>query len=107
MPPIGLLRHRVTLEAPVETPDGAGGVARSWQTLGEMWAAIEPVATGATVIADRRTARLTHRIVVRKRGDLSLDHRFRLGTRVFTLRSLRDAAEDGRFLECLVEEERT
>jgi SPP1 family predicted phage head-tail adaptor len=107
MPAIGELRHRLTLEAPQETADSLGGVTRNWNTLAQIWAAIEPLGAGDAVIADKRLARLTHRVVMRKRGDVSLNHRFRLGARSFTIRSIRDAAEDGRLLECLVEEERS
>jgi SPP1 family predicted phage head-tail adaptor len=103
---IAQLRHRLTLEAPDETPDGAGGVVRSWTALGEIWAAIEPLSAGESIVADKRVGRLTHRIVIRHRADLTLNHRFRLGTRTFAIRSLRDAEERGRLLECLVEEER-
>jgi SPP1 family predicted phage head-tail adaptor len=103
---IGHLRHRLTLEAPQETADGLGGVTRTWSTLVQVWAAIEPLSGGDAVVAGKRVARLTHRVVMRKRGDVSLNHRFRLGARSFAIRTLRDAAEDGRFLECLVEEER-
>ena len=106
MPAIGELRHRLTLEAPQETPDGLGGVTRNWSALAQIWAALEPLGGGDGVVADKRVARLTHRVVIRKRGDVSLNHRLRLGARSFTIRSIRDAAEDGRFLECLVEEER-
>ena len=105
MSAIGKLRHRLTLEAPNETPDGAGGVERVWTSLGDIWAAIEPVTASDAVIADKRVGALTHRIVVRHR-ELTLDHRFKLGIRVFTIRALRDREEDGRFLECLVAEER-
>jgi SPP1 family predicted phage head-tail adaptor len=103
---IGRLRHRLTLEAPQETADGLGGVTRNWNALAQIWAAIDPLGGGDGVVADKRIAQLTHRVVMRKRGDVSLNHRFRLGARSFTIRSIRDAAEDGRFLECLVEEER-
>ena len=103
---IGKLRHRLTLEAPQETADGLGGVTRNWSALAQIWAALEPLGGADGVVADKRVARLTHRVVMRKRG-ASLNHRFRLGARSFTIRSLRDAAEDGRFLECLVEEERS
>jgi SPP1 family predicted phage head-tail adaptor len=106
MTTIGRLRHRVTLEAPDETPDGAGGVARAWTPLGEVWAAIEPLGAGEAVIADKRLGRLSHRIFIRHRAGLTLNHRLRLGARTFSIRSLRDAEERGRFLECLVEEER-
>ena len=107
MPAIGELRHRLTLEAPQETPDGLGGVTRNWSALAQIWAALEPLGGGDGVVADKRVTRLTHRVVIRKRGGVSLNHRFRLGARSFTIRSIRDAAEDGRFLECLVEEERS
>jgi SPP1 family predicted phage head-tail adaptor len=106
MSAIGRLRHRLTLEAPEEAPDGAGGVVRTWTALGEIWAAIEPLAAADAVIADKRLGRLTHRIVVRRRSDLTLNHRLRLGFRSFAIRALRDADERGRFLDCLAEEER-
>lgn len=106
MTPVGELRHRLILEAPSETPDGAGGVVRTWTMLATVWAAIEPVRAEEQVVADRRLGVLTHRIIVRKRGDLTLNHRFRLGSRVFAIRAVRDAEERERFLECLVEEER-
>ena len=33
-PFIGAMRHRLTLEAPIDTPDGFGGTERSFVTLG-------------------------------------------------------------------------
>jgi SPP1 family predicted phage head-tail adaptor len=80
MPPIAKLHHRLTIEAPEDEPDGAGGVVRLWSPLGQIWAAIEPLAASDAVVADKRIGALTHRIVLRHR--------------------------DGRFLECLVSEER-
>jgi head-tail adaptor len=66
---IGNLRHRLTLEAPVEMSDGAGGVARSWTEAGQIWAAIEPIGANDTVVADKRLGALTHRVTLRRRGD--------------------------------------
>lgn len=106
MSTIGKMRHRLTLEAPEDEPDGAGGAVRIWSPLGQVWAAIEPLGAGEAVIADKRVGALSHRVVLRFRDDLTLNHRFRLGLRTFTLRALRDADETGRFLECLVAEER-
>ena len=103
---IGRLRHRLTLETPDDGPDGAGGFVRVWNPLGQVWAAIEPLSANAAVIADQRVGALTHRVTLRHRSDLTLNHRFRLGDRLFTLRVMRDREEDGRFLECLVAEER-
>ncbi|MCC6946942.1 MAG: phage head closure protein [Bradyrhizobiaceae bacterium] len=106
MTSIASLRHRLTLEAPEETPDGAGGVVRTWTSLGELWAAIEPMSASEAMIADRRAARVTHRVVLRQRSGLTLNHRFRLGQRTFAMQAIRDPDERGRFIECLVAEER-
>jgi SPP1 family predicted phage head-tail adaptor len=102
---IARLRHRLMLEAPDAEPDGMGGVVRVWTSLGEVWAAIEPVSMHEALAADKRVGALTHRAVLRKRSDLTLDHRFTLGVRVFWIRALRETAE-GRYLECLLAEER-
>jgi SPP1 family predicted phage head-tail adaptor len=48
---------------------------------------------------------VTHRIVIRKRSDVSTSERFRLGDRLFRIRGLADPQEDGRYLVCLCEEE--
>lgn len=106
MKAIGELRHRLELQAPDETPDGAGGVARGWASLANVWAAIEPVSMNDALAADKRLGRITHRIVIRRRSEISTTHRFVSGPRSFVLLAVRDADERGRFLECLVEEER-
>jgi len=106
MTSIASLRHRLTLEAPEETPDGAGGVVRTWTSLGAIWAAIEPASASEAVIADRRVARVTHRVTLRQRSGLTLNHRFRLGERTFAIQAIHDPDERGRFLQCLVTEER-
>ena len=47
----GELDRRLTLEAPVETDDGAGGVTRSYQTVTTLWAAVAPVSARADIAA--------------------------------------------------------
>lgn len=106
MTAIGELRHRLDLQAPQETPDGMGGVVRGWESLGQVWAAMESVSMNDAVVADKRLGRITHRIVIRRRSEIGTMHRFVLGERSFVLLAVRDADERGRFLECLVEEER-
>lgn len=106
MTPIGEFRHRLTLQAADEIEDGAGGVTRTWESLGEVWAAIEPLSFDDKVFSDRRVGHLTHRVLVRHRTDITVAHRFVLGARVLAIRAVRDPDERGRLLECLVEEER-
>ncbi len=106
MTAIGEFRHRLTLQASDEVEDGAGGVIRTWETLGQIWAAIEPISLDDKLLSDKRLGVLTHRIVLRHRNDITLSHRFVLGSRVFAVRAVRDPDECGRLTECLVEEER-
>jgi SPP1 family predicted phage head-tail adaptor len=100
----GELRHRLVLEAPVETPDGAGGVSRSYATLAAVWAKVTPVAARSEVVADDPGATVTHQIVVRKRSDMTTQHRFRLGARVYRIVALRDQDASGRFTEIAAQE---
>jgi SPP1 family predicted phage head-tail adaptor len=103
---IGDFRHRLTLQAADEIEDGAGGVARTWEAISEVWAAIEPLSLHDKLNADKRLGLLTHRVLTRHRSDITLSHRFVLGARVFFIRAARDPDERGRLTECLVEEER-
>jgi SPP1 family predicted phage head-tail adaptor len=103
---IGDFRHRLTLQVADEIEDDAGGVMRTWEQLGEVWAAIEPLSLDDRVLSDKRLGLLTHRVILRYRGDITLSHRFVLGARIFFIRAVRDPDERARLLECLVEEER-
>lgn len=106
MTAIAEFRHRLTLQASDEIEDGAGGVARTWETVAEIWAAIHPLSRNDRIMYDKRLGLLTHRVILRYREDITLSHRFVLGFRVFSIRAARDPDERGRVLECLVEEER-
>lgn len=94
----GALRHRLTLEAPVETPDGAGGVVRTFAAQASLWGQIEPVGLRAVPRQDRLMQEVTHRITIRARSGITAAHRLTRGTRLFEIAgfSSRDAA--GRFL---------
>jgi SPP1 family predicted phage head-tail adaptor len=101
----GDLNRRLVLEGPVETPDGAGGVTRSFATVATVWAQLTPVAARAHVAADGLAAIATHRIVIRAGRTINTLNRFRDGTRIFRIVSYRDTA-DRRFLEIDAEEQK-
>jgi SPP1 family predicted phage head-tail adaptor len=103
-PPIGALRHRLTLEAPVDAPDAAGGATRTWNVVATLWAAIEPFVSDANFRALRPEQTTTHRITMRWRGDIDGAKRLRLGARVFAVIATADADERRRRLVCLCEE---
>ncbi len=101
---IGELRHRVRLETPLRSPDGAGGVTETWTLLDEVWAGIRPLGGFETVEADGLKARVTHRITVRHRTDVTAEMRFVLGSRRFHIHAVVDPDERKRILSCLAEE---
>jgi SPP1 family predicted phage head-tail adaptor len=100
----GELRYRLVLEAPVETPDGAGGVTRGYATVTTLWAAIAPTTARAEVVAAGTGATVTHRITIRTGPDVTTRHRLRDGTRIFRIVALRDQDGSGRFLDIHAEE---
>lgn len=88
----GDLNRRLVLEEPTETPDGAGGVTRTFAPVMTLWASVEPVSARNGPIADAQGATVTHRIVVRRRAAVSTRHRFVEGATVYRIVSLRDDA---------------
>lgn len=90
MTAIGELNRRLVLEAPVETPDGAGGVNLSFTPVATLWASLAPTADRADARADAPGAVVAHRIVIRTRADITTRHRFRLGSRIFRIVAVRE-----------------
>jgi SPP1 family predicted phage head-tail adaptor len=100
----GKLNRRLLLEAPAITPDGAGGVIRTFQTLTLLWAALTPVSARPGMAADGAGATVTHRITIRSGPEVTTRHRFRLGARVFQIIAVRDQDGQSRFLDIDVAE---
>lgn len=100
----GLFNRRLTLEAPMEIPDGAGGVARSHESVATLWASVVPVSAREEVEAAQRGVTLTHRIVLRYSADITSRHRFRDGARIFRIVALHDRDGRKRFLDVQAEE---
>lgn len=100
----GRLRLRLTLERATPTPDGAGGSTLSWNAVAVVPADVTPVKADERSVGEGLSDLTLQRIVIRKRPDIFSSDRFRLGARVFRIRSVSDPDEDGRFLECLCEE---
>jgi head-tail adaptor len=96
----GKLKTRLQIQAPVETDDGQGGVARSYTTLTTAWAQVTPVAArgdGAGVEADAEGATARYRIILRSNFSLTLQHRLVDGARIYRIAGIRDA-DDRRFI---------
>ena len=98
--PIGRMRRRVTLEAPVDTPDDIGGVARTFAAVAALWADITPMGGETRFVADQTQERITHKVRLRWRDGVTATMRFRLGARILLIRDVTDESETRRFLLC-------
>jgi head-tail adaptor len=99
---IGQLKHRLTIQESVRTPDGGGGFTTVWQDI-----AVEP-AVFAHVIRtsgdeslhqQQLVAMASYRITMRYRADITTAHRLTNGATVFNITGLRDPDGLGAWLE--------
>ena len=102
--PFGRMRHRLTLEAPVDTGDDTGGVNRTYVWAGALWASITPVTMAHRFIASRDEQVVTHQIAFRHRTGLNAAMRFRAGERVFHILAIEDADAARNYMRALCEE---
>jgi SPP1 family predicted phage head-tail adaptor len=100
---IGDLNRRLLLQAPVETDDGAGGVARAYADVCTLWAQVIPLAGRADTAAGNFGAAMRYSIVIRARDDITTRHIFQDGDRIYSVVAARPSA-DRRFLEIDAEE---
>lgn len=101
----GQLTSELTLEALHRLADGMGGYTENWVEEATIWGRIEPVTTAQRDFGARPRPRVTHRVLVRFRDDISADKRLRKGHRIFSLLSSHDPDETGRYLICLTVED--
>lgn len=73
----GKLRHRVILQNPVETQDQTtGAVIVSWQDIATLWSRIQPLSAREFIAAQAEASKVTTRITIRYRADISAKMRF-------------------------------
>lgn len=103
-PAIGDLRLRLTLEAPIDTPDDAGSMARIYEPLASVWAQVTPSRGEDRFVASRQEEAITHMVRIRWRSDVVSQMRFALGSRRLHIHAVYDADARRRFLTCHCEE---
>ncbi|HEY1152557.1 MAG TPA: phage head closure protein [Pseudolabrys sp.] len=94
----GNLNTRLTIEAPVEVPDGQGGLTRGYATFAKAWAQVTQLAGRHDAAADADGAAIAARIVIRSNFVLTRQHRLLDGERVYRIVAMRDR-DGGRFIE--------
>ncbi|KGF67448.1 head-tail adaptor protein [Hoeflea sp. BAL378] len=100
----GRLNARLLLEAPVNAPDGQGGVSEGWTGVAALWGRIEPLRAGPDEQGGAAVAVISHRVTLRHREDVRHRMRFVHRGRSLVIRAVRDPDESRRYLVCDCEE---
>lgn len=96
------LRHRLTIQEPVRTPDGGGGFTTVWQDIAAepvVFAGVIQTSGGESFRDQQVTAGAVYRITLRYRADITPAHRLVEGTTVYNITALRDPDGAGAWLE--------
>jgi SPP1 family predicted phage head-tail adaptor len=103
---IGDMRHRITFQKPLETPDGYKGHTVQWQDVVTVWASVEPLSGREYFYSHQIKAEVTHRVRMRYREGLTVKMRVKHLDRVLAIESLLDLQERHEILEILCREEK-
>ncbi len=101
----GALRHILVHQAPADVADGAGGVVRSFVTVGRLWGVVEDSGAAFGLGEDRPRGVLTVNITVRAPHAIAVGERLVLGSRIFEVEAVSDPDGRRRFSRCRCREE--
>lgn len=108
MPPIGQLRHRVTVQNPARTADGGGGYTESWSNASPatVWAKIDPATPSLIerVAGNTIEAPITHIVTMRAHSAVTTKTRLVFGSRNLQVRGLQRVDEVSEWLVLSCEE---
>ena len=95
----GMLRHRITVQRPAETPDGAGGATQTWQDVATVRAFVKPISGGERLQAMRLESDVTTRIFARYGLDVDAEDRITYDGRLFVVKAVLNLEEANKWLE--------
>ncbi len=98
------LRHTVTIQQESRVADGGGGYALTWTKVADARAAIEPLTGGERLRAMQLEDKVSHRVTIRYRGDVTAGMRLKFGTRLFNIRAVINPDERNCWLELMCDE---
>jgi SPP1 family predicted phage head-tail adaptor len=101
---IGSLNQRALLLANTLVPDGGGGFTDDWEAFASVWVAVEPIGGTDAFGPDRLEARVRHRLVLRRRGDVAAGQRVQVGSRLFRIHTVLDEGPQSQIMTLLCEE---
>ena len=93
------LRHRVTVQEQIDTPDGMGGRERGWRTTMRIMAKVTPKAGKESERDAGLKTEQAYTLHCRHTEAITPKHRLLFGTLVLDVKAVRDLELMGRWLE--------
>lgn len=103
-PRIGTMRDRVRLSLHQQLAVGASGWADQFPEVATVAGRLEPVGTAVYQASVQTEGKITHRVFIRYRADLTADHVAEIRGRRYRVVRVGDIGGDGRFTVLEVEE---
>jgi SPP1 family predicted phage head-tail adaptor len=99
---IGKMRHRVTIQTLIATPDADNAVEEVYSNVATVWADVSPVSGRTEMDSKSLGERITHRVTMRYRADVTSENWILYRGLRFRVRNIQDFEERRRFmiLEC-------
>ena len=100
----GQLRHRVILQALVNTPDAAGGNIETWVNVATVWGKVEPIRGREFWAAQQANTSLDTVVTIRYLEGITPLNRVKFGARIFKIHTVINPLEGRRELQLMCEE---
>lgn len=81
----GTLRHKITFQSATDVTDNLGGYTRTWSDTYDCFAAVWPLKGTEALEAMKLEHKVTHKIRVRYRDNITADMRIKFGSRYFDI----------------------
>ena len=103
---LGKMQHSLTIQAQSRSNDDGGGVRRTYSTLATVWGSIEPTGGNLSTFGDQIEGRVTHKIKIRYRSNITTKHRLNYSaqSKIFKILRILNVGSRDKFLEMLCEE---
>lgn len=95
----GKLNKRVVIQKPVETQDSFGATITTWQSLGEVWASIQPLSAREAFNIRQVFAEVTHKVIIRYLAGVTPKCQIKYGSRTFDIEGVTSPNENGMSME--------
>lgn len=104
---IGRLRHRTQILIRAEDPDVGFGTSETFSELANVWAQFMPISGLKRIETQSYGADISHKVVMRYRGDVTDRHWLLWNNRRFQIKTFRYLDEKADWLELMVQEAET